>query len=176
MASTASPADTGGSPSMTWQDELASLVSDTGIRYSASDAGSGAVPPPAGTAESFYAYDEASRSEESLKDQVKGFLKASGEMMVELGRGVRDILQQSLEGTEDFYVVKKVRGPVRVLGGKLGFLNEYLPEDRDPVHSWSVVISVFLIAISGKFQPLNFDDVITVKCVNLDDVFTAECS
>ena len=141
---------------MTWQEELASLVSDTGIRYTAA-AGSGAPPDAAAGAESFYYSDEANRSEESLKDQVKEFLKASGEMMVEFGRGVRDILQQSLEGAEDFYVVKKMRGPMKVLGRKLEFLNEYMPEDRDPVHSWTVAICVLLVAISGKISLFTFD-------------------
>jgi len=46
---------------------------------------------------------------------------------------------------------------MKVLGGKLEYLNEYMPEDRDPVHSWTVAICVLLVAISGKISLFTFD-------------------
>lgn len=128
--------------SRSWRDELASLVKDTGIRYRGEDRSGAAVERPA---EGFDGGDEAA---ESLKDQVKGFLKASAEMLGELGRGCRDIAVQSL-GKEDSFVVRKLGGPWKEVSGRLSFLNEYLPEDRDPVHAWLIVISVFLIAFAG---------------------------
>ncbi|KAJ6792199.1 Uncharacterized protein M6B38_240450 [Iris pallida] len=132
---------------MTWQEELASLVQDTGIRYPAGDI------PPDPAADLIYGYREAEEDsgsvhEESFKEQAKGFLKASGELAMELGRGCRDILVQSLDGAEESYVVRKLRGPSKVVAEKLDFLNDYLPEDRDLVQSWMVVISVFLVAVS----------------------------
>ncbi|XXG81139.1 hypothetical protein AAC387_Pa09g1841 [Persea americana] len=124
--------------SRSWTEELASLVEDTGIRY-----------PGDVAVEGFDGGEEAAAAAaaESLKDQVKGFLKASVEMLGELGRGCRDVAVQSL-GKEDSFVVRKLGGPWKLVSGRLSFLNEYLPEDRDPVHAWPVVISVFLIAFA----------------------------
>lgn len=127
--------------SRSWREELASLVEDTGIRYPGDVAAEMA-------AEGFDGGEEAAAAAESLKDQVKGFLKASAEMLGELGRGCRDVAVQSL-GNEDSFVLRKLGGPWKLVSGRLSFLNEYLPEDRDPVHAWPVVISVFLIAFAG---------------------------
>lgn len=145
----------GGGQTMTWHEEIASLVEDTGIQYPAgveAPAPAEAGDPRARVfGEGYYGYEDgASPVEESLKDQVKGFLVATGEMLQELGRGCRDIVQQSLEGAEDTYVVKKLRGPLAVVSSRLSFLNEYLPEDRDPMHAWPVVICVFLLALIGN--------------------------
>ncbi|KAL0283081.1 UNVERIFIED_CONTAM: hypothetical protein Sradi_7241000 [Sesamum radiatum] len=52
-------------------------------------------------------------------------------MVVELGRGCRDVLQQTVL-TEDSYIVKKTKGPLAEVSETLRFLNEFLPEDRDP--------------------------------------------
>ncbi|XP_072958876.1 uncharacterized protein [Typha angustifolia] len=120
-----------GGGTMTWQDDPSSLVGDPGIRYSAGDGNDN---------------EAAAVPEESLRDQVEGFLTATGEMMTELGKGCWEIAKQGLAEAEDAYVVKKLRGPVMEAAERLSFLNEYLPEDRDPVHAWSVVICVFLIA------------------------------
>lgn len=149
----------GGGGGMTWQDELASLVEDTGIRY-------GAGVPAADEEErdardlggrvfekGYYGvYEEGTgaAAEESLKEQLTGFVMATGEMLRELGHGCWDIAQQSLEGVEETYVGKKVKGHWTVASQRLEFLNEYLPEDRDPVHAWSVIIGVFLLALLGN--------------------------
>ncbi|CAL9097252.1 unnamed protein product [Musa acuminata var. zebrina] len=146
----------GGGGGMTWQDELASLVEDTGIRY-------GAGVPAADEEErdardlggrvfekGYYGvYEEGTgaAAEESLKEQLTGFVMATGEMLRELGHGCWDIAQQSLEGVEETYVGKKVKGHWTVASQRLEFLNEYLPEDRDPVHAWSVIVGVFLLAL-----------------------------
>ncbi|KAI3974314.1 hypothetical protein MKX01_030983, partial [Papaver californicum] len=84
--------------------------------------------------------------EEPFKDQVKEFLKASGEMVFE-GKGCRDIVQQSL-GNEVKYVVNKCEENWDKVSGKLSFLNDYLPEDRDLAHAWPIMFFVFFIALS----------------------------
>lgn len=146
--------------SRSWREELASLVGDTGIRYPGDVAAEMA-------AEGFNGGEEAAAAAEteSLKDQVKGFLKASAEMLGELGRGCRDVAVQSL-GKEDSFVVRKLGGPWKLVSGRLSFLNEYLPEDRDPVHAWPVVISVFLIAFAGaRFVNWDWFCVSLVNCL-----------
>ncbi|KAA8518794.1 hypothetical protein F0562_016432 [Nyssa sinensis] len=85
---------------------------------------------------------------ESLKDQAKGFAKAWGELIFELGRGCRDIVQQNFV-TEDSYVVQKLKGPMAKVSSKLRFFNECLPEDRNPVHAWPVIFFVFLLAFAA---------------------------
>ncbi|KAH7866091.1 hypothetical protein Vadar_015488 [Vaccinium darrowii] len=84
---------------------------------------------------------------ESFKDHVKGFAKAWGEMVVGLGKGCKDIVVQNYL-TEDSYLVQKLRGPVNKVSFRLRYLNEYLPEDRDPFHAWLVIILVFLLAFA----------------------------
>ncbi|OVA09910.1 hypothetical protein BVC80_1751g66 [Macleaya cordata] len=130
-----------------WRDELASLVEDTGIQYT----GDGIGIPSADAVETktrdFVGIEGDVVETESFKDQVKGFLKASGEMLTELAKGCRDIVQQSL-GNEDSYVVKKFGGHWEKVSGKLSFMNEFLPEDRDPVHAWPVIFFVFTIALA----------------------------
>ncbi|KAL5985766.1 hypothetical protein ACLOJK_027753 [Asimina triloba] len=129
------------SGSRTWREELASLVEDTGIRYGADGLGvpiaseremeGSRVGGGGGDVEE----DAPGASTESFKNQVKEFLKGSAELLQELGRGCRDIIQQSL-GTEDSYVARKLGGPWAKVSSRLSFMNEYLPEDRDPVHAW----------------------------------------
>lgn len=126
--------------SRSWREEL-SLVDDTGYRYN-----TGSFETR--RSEFTVAGDSPEGETESLRDQVQGFLKAWGEIVVELGRGCRDIVQQSLV-TEDSFIVKKLGGPCSKVGKRLSFLNDYfLPEDRDPVHSWTVILLVFLIAFA----------------------------
>lgn len=88
---------------------------------------------------------------ESFKDHVKGFAKAWGEMVVGLGKGCKDIVVQNYL-TEDSYLVQKLRGPVNKVSDRLRYLNEFLPEDRDPFHAWLVIILVFLLAFAGNFN------------------------
>ncbi|KAG8376521.1 hypothetical protein BUALT_Bualt09G0072000 [Buddleja alternifolia] len=128
--------------SKSWRDELASLVEDTGIRFTGDSielpATEFTVKPPS---------EAAAEATESLKDQIKGFAEAWGEMVLELGRGCRDVVQQTIL-TEDSYIVKKTRGPLAEVSEKLRFLNEFLPEDRDPVHVWPVIFFVFILALA----------------------------
>ena len=94
---------------------------------------------------------------ESLKDQVKGFAMARGEIVVELGSGCKDIVQQSLR-SEDSYVGRTLQKPCVKVFGRLKYLNEFLLEDHDPAHSWPVIFFVFVLALAGD---LNF------KCIML---------
>ncbi|KAI3473252.1 hypothetical protein Pfo_030544 [Paulownia fortunei] len=126
--------------SKSWRDELASLVEDTGIRFNG-DSINVLAPELSGKPPS------AEEEKESLKDQIKGFAKAWGELVVELGRGCRDVVQQTIL-TEDSYIVKKTKGPLAEVSEKLRFLNEFLPEDRDPVHVWPVIFFVFIVALA----------------------------
>ncbi|KAA8516521.1 hypothetical protein F0562_016973 [Nyssa sinensis] len=136
--------------SKTWADELASLVEDTGIRYNGDEIGISTPVFEIKRSETIVgeSLEGQSPESESLTDQVKEFAKAWGELILELGKGCRDIVQQNF-ATEDSYVVQKLRGPMAKVSSKLRFLNEYLPEDRDPVHAWPVIFFVFLLAFAA---------------------------
>ncbi|KAE8099535.1 hypothetical protein FH972_017511 [Carpinus fangiana] len=132
--------------SATWRDELASLVEDTAIRYTGEPIGDSTAS--FGTRRTGFVSGEESAGSESLKDQVKGFAMAWGEILMEFGRGCRDIVQQSLL-TEDSYIVRKLRRPCAEVSGRLKYLNEFLPEDRDPAQAWSVIFFVFILALAA---------------------------
>ncbi|XP_044482231.1 uncharacterized protein LOC123208771 [Mangifera indica] len=135
----------------TWREELASLVEDTEIRYVGEPVISTTTRKPV--------ENEREIENENLKDQVTGFLKSWGEMLLELGKGCRDILQQTVI-TEDSFIVQKLGGPVAKVSGRLRFLNEFLPEDRDPVHAWPVVFFVFILALSALSFTSNHDKLV----------------
>lgn len=134
----------------TWREDLASLVEDSGILY----AGETTSFPPFNAVKSTEAVAEVvdgvneMEPPESLMEQMTGFLKSWCEMLLQLGRGCRDIVQQTVV-TEDSFVVQKLGGPVSKVSGRLRFLNEFLPEDRDPIHAWSVIFFVFIFVLSG---------------------------
>lgn len=149
-----------------WTEELASLVEDTGIRYTGDDHTLSGLSTPSFELKSAMEGERVESESESLKDQMKGFVKAWGEIAIELGKGCKDVVLQSVL-TDDSYIVKKTKGPCRVVAGKLSVLNDFLPEDRHPVHAWPVILSVFLVALSGnstltplkhqnKFSPFRF--------------------
>ncbi|KAL2933895.1 hypothetical protein RDABS01_017014 [Bienertia sinuspersici] len=136
-----------------WREELASLVDD-GIRYN----GDPLVGQPPSVDDidtkqnihfSFQARFEAEgrEHEEDLKDQIKGFAKAWGELLLDLSRGCKDIIQQSLVA-EDSYFVQNFGPPLAKISNGLSFLNDYLPEDRDPIHAWPIIFFVFILALS----------------------------
>lgn len=118
-----------------WRDELATLVGDDGAAFL--DDGAPAEGPAGGG------------GGEGWKEQAKEFLSAAAELAAELGRGCRDIARQSLASEELSAAVKRLAGPCAAVSRRLRFLNEYLPEDKDPVHAWPVVVFVFLLALSG---------------------------
>ncbi|KAK9126825.1 hypothetical protein Scep_015671 [Stephania cephalantha] len=137
-----------------WQEELASLVEDTGVEY-AGDAAAAAASAEVGLKSDgfvdfvdFVAGGDETVEKESVGDQIRGFLMASMEMIGELAKGCRDVVLQSL-GHEDSYVVRKFGGHWAKVSKRLRFLNEFLPEDRDPVHAWPVVFFVFVMALAG---------------------------
>ena len=90
-----------------------------------------------------------------VKECVTEFMKGVAEMTVEFGKGCRDIVKQSLVN-EDSYIVRSfgrdsyVGRRVGRLCKKLSFFNEYLPEDKDPLHAWSVIFIVSLLAFAGE--------------------------
>lgn len=133
--------------SRSWRDELASLVEDSGIRFNGELIGISTATFETKKFEFESPGNESSPEPESLKDQIKGLAKAWAEMVVELGRGCKDVVQQSLL-TEDSYIVKKTRGPLAEVSERLRFFNEYLPEDRDPLHAWSVLFCVFILTLA----------------------------
>ncbi|KAL3628549.1 hypothetical protein CASFOL_027595 [Castilleja foliolosa] len=130
-----------------WRDELAKLVNDdTGIQFDGDSIAASPErfpvkqpPPPQEAAEA--------GETENLKDQMMGFAKAWGELVVEFGRGCRDVAQQTIL-TEDSYIMKKTKGPLAEVSEKMRFMNEFLPEDRDPVHVWPVILFVSILALS----------------------------
>ncbi|XP_073062901.1 uncharacterized protein [Primulina eburnea] len=123
-----------------WRDDLASLVEDSGIRFPGESVRAAAEEEEEEVA--------TAGERESLKDQVKGFAEAWGEMVVELGRGLRDVVRQTVL-TEDSYAVKRIRGPLAEVSERLRFLNGFLPEDRHPLHVWAVFFFVFILALAG---------------------------
>lgn len=132
--------------SNSWRDELASLVSDSGIRYAAADP----IEVPTASFDS-QASDFGSgelEQSESFKDQIKGFAIAWGEILVDLGRGCKDIVEQNIL-TKDSYIVRKLQKPCAKASEKLRYLNEFLPEDRDPAHAWPVIFFVSILALTG---------------------------
>ncbi|KAM7468161.1 hypothetical protein LguiB_015723 [Lonicera macranthoides] len=129
-----------------WREEHASLVEDTGTRYTGEEIG--LSTPSFEVQRSDFTAGQLPVLEESFKDQVKGFANAWGEIIVELGKGCRDVVQQSLL-TEDSYVTQKIRGPCEKVSGSLRFMNDYLPEDRDPVNAWPVIFLVFLLTLTA---------------------------
>lgn len=133
----------------TWQEELASLV-DAGLRYDRAPIDLTAAAESGAKRSGFLSVDgSGSEPRETLKDQVAGFMKSWGEMLLELAKGCKDIVQQTVV-TEDSFVVRKLRKPAAKMSKKLNFMNEYLPEDRDPIHAWPVIFFVFLLALAGN--------------------------
>ncbi|XP_016745230.1 uncharacterized protein [Gossypium hirsutum] len=97
----------------------------------------------------------------SFNDVVREFMKGLLEMSVEFGRGCRDVVRQSLVTEDSFlvrnfgndsYIGRKIKVPKDNVLRRLRLFNEYLvPEDKDPLHAWSVILSVFLLALAGTF-------------------------
>ncbi|KAJ4844736.1 hypothetical protein Tsubulata_016298 [Turnera subulata] len=141
----------------TWREELASLVEDTGIMYAGEPVelsaptifGGGGGGKSSGFGVGVETEEkEAVEEGESLKDQVTGFMKSWMEMLVDLGKGCKDIVMQSNLLNEDSFIVQKVGKPMAKLSARFEYLNEFLPEDRDPAHAWPVILSVFVIALA----------------------------
>lgn len=136
--------------SNSWRDELASLVDDNGIRFVADPIRVSTTSFATRTTEYVLAElrNEELEQAESFKDQFKGFAMAWGEILLELANGFKDIFQQTLLH-EDSYVVKKLRKPCARVSSEFRYLNDFLPEDRHPAHSWSVVFFVIILAMAG---------------------------
>lgn len=132
-----------------WQEELASLVEETGIAYMVDVDGEMVLMKAVQRRSEMLEEVESGLSvEESFKEQVEGFVKAWGELIVELGKGCVYVFKQSFVN-DDSYVVQKLSKPCCKVSRKLRFLNEFLPEDRDPAIAWPVVLFVFILALSG---------------------------
>ncbi|XP_011006948.1 PREDICTED: uncharacterized protein LOC105112796 isoform X2 [Populus euphratica] len=129
-----------------WQDELSSLVENSGIQYTGEPIGIMAASPPILASSRMM---ESETETESLKEQVTGFLKSWGEMLVDLGKGCKDIVTQSNLVSEDSFIVQKLGKPMAKASGRLKYLNEFLPEDRDPAIAWPVIFFVLLLAIAA---------------------------
>lgn len=86
-------------------------------------------------------------STEDWRFHATEFAKGVAELTVEFGKGCRDVVRQSIL-RDDSFVVRNFGGPCKSACLKLRFLNEYLPEDRDPMHSWSVISVVFAVVIA----------------------------
>lgn len=94
-----------------------------------------------------------------MKEYAREFMVGVAEMTVEFGKGCRDIVKQSLVNDDsyivknfgrDSYIGKTVTEPFANLFQKLSFFNEYLPEDKDPLHAWSVIFFVSILAFLGN--------------------------
>jgi hypothetical protein len=129
---------------MTWHEEMATLV-DTGVSPpgSAVDAA-----PPSGAG--WYGDEEGVKAEEGWAQQARGFAESTAEMLVELGRGLWDVGAQSLASAEDTELARRLRRQAEATGKRLSFMNEYLPEERDPVRCWVVVAAVAFVTLLGN--------------------------
>ncbi|KAL6199980.1 hypothetical protein ACLB2K_029762 [Fragaria x ananassa] len=90
---------------------------------------------------------------EGVGEHVREFAAAAAEMAVEFGKGCRDIARQSL-GNRDSVAVQSFQKVKESYFGKrvtrkLRFMNEYLPEDKEPVHAWSVILFVAVLAFTA---------------------------
>ncbi|KAG9144052.1 hypothetical protein Leryth_013928 [Lithospermum erythrorhizon] len=94
--------------------------------------------------------------------QAVEFMKGVGEMSVEFGKGVRDVVKQNIV-RNDSVIVRKMRGPCTRVIGNLRFLNEYLPEDRDPLHAWCVILFVAFLAFAALILDSDGDSTPMVK-------------
>ncbi|KAM7516644.1 hypothetical protein LguiA_006227 [Lonicera macranthoides] len=134
--------------SKTWPEELVSLTEYTKTRFVNDTIGISPLSFKVKSSE--FVVNQSINAEstelENFKDQVKRFAKAQGEIIVEFSRGCKDVVQQSFLN-EDFYVVQKMIGPSEKISSSLTLLNEYWPEDHDPVHVWPVIFFVFLLAL-----------------------------
>ncbi|KAH0747034.1 hypothetical protein KY285_008691 [Solanum tuberosum] len=126
--------------SSSWREGTGSVVGDTEIRYNSrySAVGGGYGGGPAGV-------EVKGKDGENWKFHAVEFAKGFAEMSVEFGKGVRDVLKQSVI-REDSILVRKVGPLCCKVCRRLSFLNEYLPEDRDPAHAWSVIFFVLFLA------------------------------
>nr|XP_043613365.1 uncharacterized protein LOC122585302 [Erigeron canadensis] len=108
----------------------------------------GAVPPYAGVRFSGSGnVPRASSMTEDWRFHVTEFAKGVAELSVEFGKGCRDVVKQSIL-RDDSFIVRNLSGPCKSACVKLKFLNQYLPEDRDPMHSWSVISFVFAVVLA----------------------------
>ncbi|XP_027347154.1 uncharacterized protein LOC113858636 isoform X2 [Abrus precatorius] len=99
-----------------------------------------------------------------LKECAREFMVGVAEMTVEFGKGCRDIVKQSFVNDDsyiirnlgrDSYIGRRVREPCVKLFSKLSFFNDYLPEDKDPLHAWFVIFFVSLLAFLALYA--NFE-------------------
>ncbi|XP_066348434.1 uncharacterized protein [Miscanthus floridulus] len=133
---------------MTWHEDLSTLVGDTGVRLP----GAGGHAPPAANVAAvgagWYGEEEEGRAEEEgWVQQAKGFAESTAEMLRELGRGLWDVAAQSLAGAEDSELARRLRKRASATGKRLSFMNEYLPEERDPVRCWLIVAAVAFVTL-----------------------------
>uniref|UniRef100_A0ACD5XJE6 Uncharacterized protein n=1 Tax=Avena sativa TaxID=4498 RepID=A0ACD5XJE6_AVESA len=135
---------------MTWHEELATLVGDAGVRLPADVSPAAAANLAAAVGGGGWYEEEeegVGKAEEGWAQQAKGFAQSTAEMLRELGLGVWDVAVQSLAGAEDSELARRLRRPAAAAGKRLSFMNEYLPEDRDPVRCWVVVAAVAFVAL-----------------------------
>ncbi|XP_062215956.1 uncharacterized protein LOC133916341 [Phragmites australis] len=134
---------------MTWHDELYTIVGDTGVPLP----GAGGAAPAAPAAKvavvgaGWLGEEEEGRAEEGWAQQARGFAESTAEMLLELGRGLWDVAAQSLAGAEDSELGRRLRRRASAAGKRLRFMNEYLPEERDPVRCWFVVAAVAFVTL-----------------------------
>ncbi|GJW75427.1 putative alpha/beta hydrolase fold protein [Tanacetum coccineum] len=88
------------------------------------------------------------RPRNDFRYQATEFFKGVAELSVEFGKGCRDVVRQSIL-RDDSFIVRNFGGVCKSVCVRFKFLNRYLPEDRDPMHSWSVISVVFALVLAG---------------------------
>ncbi|KAL8146255.1 uncharacterized protein LOC141707341 [Apium graveolens] len=89
--------------------------------------------------------------EENWKFHAVEFGKGLVEMSVEFGKAVRDVIKQNVI-KENSLIVRKLGPPINKICTNFMFLNDYLPEDRHPKHSWSVIFFVLFFAFAALYM------------------------
>ncbi|XWS52711.1 hypothetical protein CRYUN_Cryun11dG0094300 [Craigia yunnanensis] len=109
----------------------------------------------------------------NFKDVVREFMRGLLEMSVEFGRGCRDVVQQSLVTEDSFlvrnfgkdsYIGRKIKVPYDNVLRRLRLFNDYLvPEDKDPLLVWSVILFIFVLALAVLSVSIEHDTAIPVE-------------
>ncbi|GLT46321.1 hypothetical protein SLA2020_200830 [Shorea laevis] len=105
------------------------------------------------------------------KDVAREFMRGLAEMSVEFGKGCRDVVRQSLVREDSFlvrnfgkdsYIGRRIMGPCGTVFRRLRSFTEYLlPEDKDPVHAWLIILFVFVLALAVLSIYTNQETLIT---------------
>lgn len=125
-------------------------ILDTGVKIHNGEEDHGnnvALPRKRRDAGISYSSSNHPNEAEGFQEQLKGFVKSTGELLEKLAQGCRDVVRQNLGG-EDSVLVRRVGGMWAKFSPHMEVVNQFLPEDRNPAHVWSVLLFVFFLTVA----------------------------